>query len=306
MTDWKEIRKSILAENPNSLPPPAIKLPILPKALMEFREKAEDPEADIKELSRIIASDAGLSTDLLRNVNSSKTVVGGTKVTSVKQALVVLGIRSTLLYLTSSGIKKAMRSSSSKLINFQSFWNTNLERSLFAREIARLLNADSDLAFTAGMLQDFLLPLITNQLFVQYLDFTENRNNFGNLVAFEQQRLGWNHAEAAAHVMHAWHFPDELVSCVGLHHHGVEVFENDQLRNTSAAAVAISSLLPDGLRQEAGGLAKLIELEKNWTEFDLLSIAEKVDNDFQELANQTKNHFSFLRVYQNALKRQNV
>ncbi len=132
MTDWHALRKSILAENSDSVLPPSIKLPILPQALTEFRKKAQDPEADTNELSQIIASDAGLSTELLRTVNACRAGTR-TKVTSVKQALIVMGISTSLLHLTTCGLQQAMKSSSSKLINFQNFWKTNLERSLFAR-----------------------------------------------------------------------------------------------------------------------------------------------------------------------------
>ncbi len=301
-TDWTEIRKSILPEHSKSALPPSIKLPILPQALQEFQQKARDPEADTGRLSRIISTDSGLSSELLRHVNSSATGMR-IKVTSVQQALVLLGIRSTLLHLTTSGVKQAMKSSSSKLINFQNFWNTNLERALFAREVAKLLKADAELAFTAGMLQDFLLPLLTNQLLDNYLEFAENRDQHSNLSSFERHKLGWDHAEAAAHVMFAWHFPDELICCVGLHHRGLEILDDKELRNTSAAAVAISSLLPDALRQESRGIERLLELGENWREFRLLPIAEKIDAEFSVMATQAKNHFSFLRVCQQTLKR---
>lgn len=302
MLDWTALRKSILPENSETVLPPSIKLPILPKALMDFRRKAQDPEANPNALSRIISTDSGLSSELLRHVNSCKTGMR-TKVTSVQQALVTLGIRSTLLYLTTSGVKQAMRSTSSKMINFQNFWNANLERSLFARELAGRLKVDTDLSFTAGMLQDFLLPVLTNQLFEDYLEFTENRDQFTNLAEFEQQKFGWNHAEAAAQVMFAWNFPDELICCVALHHQGVDIVNDEKLNKTSATAVAISSLIPDALRQESSGLEKLIQLDKEWSPLKLMPLAEKVDVEFRTIASDVKNHFSFLRVYQKALER---
>lgn len=301
-TDWTALRKTILPENTKSVLPPSIKLPILPQALQEFQQKAQDPEADTGVLSRIISTDSGLSSELLRHVNSSGTGMR-TKVTSVQQALVLLGIRTTRLYLTTSGLKQAMKSSSSKLINFQNFWSTNLERALLAREVAKLLKADAELAFTAGMLQDFLLPLLTNQLLDSYLEFAENRDQYSTLTAFEREKLRWDHAEAAAQVMYAWHFPDELVCCVGLHHRGLEILEDEELRGTSAAAVAISSLIPDPLRQELKGIEKLVELEKDWREFRLLSLAEKIEAEFQAVATRSKNHFSFLRICRQTLKR---
>lgn len=305
MTDWKEIRELVLSGNSESVLPPSLSLPILPKALNDFRSKAQEPDPDPDELTRIISSDAGLCTELLRNVNTSKSAAR-TKITSVKQALVMLGIRATLLHLTTSGMKEVMKSTASKLINFQNFWNTNLERSLFAREIAKLLQADTDLAFTAGMLQDFLLPLITSQLCDDYMEFTGNRNAYQNVVAFERNKFGWDHGVAAAQVMHAWHFPDELVCCVFYHHHGLDILKDENLKKTAAAAVAISSLLPDALRQETNGMEKLIELETEWPELELLNTAERISEEFKEMTNNAKNHFSFLRVYQNAIKRMNL
>ncbi len=155
------------------------------------------------------------------------------------------------------------------------------------------------------MLQDFLLPLITNQMLDDYLEFTGNRDSFTNLVAFERQKFGWDHAEAAAQVMYSWEFPDELICCVYFHHHGLKILKDEKLGKTSAAAVAISSLIPDALRQETDSLQKLIDLEKEWDELELLPIAERVNAEFEEMSD-ARNHFTFLRVYQNALKKSNL
>ncbi len=176
--------------------PPEVKLPMLPRALMEFTQLAKDPNADVRELSRIIATDSGLSTALLRCANSA-AVGARTRITSVQHALAMFGIRTTQLILTTCGLENVMKSTSSKSINIQRFWNTNLERALLARAVAKLIKADADVAFTAGMLQDFLLPIITNELLEDYLEFAEYRDDFGNLVSFEQQKFGWDHAQAA-------------------------------------------------------------------------------------------------------------
>jgi serine/threonine-protein kinase len=299
MPDWTALRTALLQDKSGSSLPPTVKLPILPRALSEFSQLARDPDADARELSRIISTDSGLSSELLRHVNSA-AVGARSKITSVQQALSLFGIRKTQLVLTTAGLRDVMKSTSSKLVNFQNFWNTNLERALLAREVAKLLKADADLAFTGGMLQDFLLPVITNELFEAYLEFTEDRDQFTNLVSFEQQKFGWDHARAAAQLMFAWHFPDELICCVCLHHEGTSPLADEELKNTSHAAVAISCLLPDPLRQEADGLARLIELEKNWGDFELLPMAERIDAEFQETAGDTRNHFSFLRHCQKA------
>ena len=70
MTDWKSLRTRLVASYSPKALPPNIQLPVLPDALMKFSEKASDPEADTRELSQIVETDAGLSCDLLRHVNS--------------------------------------------------------------------------------------------------------------------------------------------------------------------------------------------------------------------------------------------
>ena len=109
-------------------------------------------------------------------------------------------------------------------------------------------------------------------------------------MAFEQQKFGWDHAQAAAQVMYSWQFPDELICCVFFHHAGVEILKDERLGQSAAA---ISTLVPDALCQEPDSLHRLMELEKTWDEFDLLPIAEKVNADFQEMASDVRNHFAF-------------
>lgn len=300
--DWTALCEELIGGDRQSVLPPRIKLPMLPRALSEFTRKAQDPEADPGGLSRIIGTDAGLSGELLRRVNSASSGLRA-KVTSVRQALAMMGIRAAQLHLTTSGLRHAMRSSSSKLIHFETFWNTNLERALLAREVAKLLGADTELAFTAAMLQDFLLPTITNQMLDDYLEFTEQRDRFAGLTSFERDKLGWDHAEAGAQVMRDWGLPDELICCVRLHHRGVSLLEDQRLGTTAAAAVAIASLLPDALRQEADGMERLIELERSWPPFSLLAIADKVDAEFRSLATGANNQFAFRRKCEKALKR---
>lgn len=296
--DWSELRNSVLAEDSGTMLPPSIKLPSLPKALLDFRKKAQ-ADASTEVLSQIIASDAGMSAELLKMVNASSNGLR-TRVTSVKQALVMLGVRPTLLHLTTIGMKQMMKSSSSKLIHFQKFWNTNLERSLFAKRVAKLLGADADLAYTACMLQDFILPVITNQLTDKYLDFLGNRKDYESLCEFEKKELGWDHSQAAAQIMYAWEFPDELICCVYFHHFGLTLLKHDALKNSAAAAVAVASLLPEAMMQVTDGIEQLKTLQKSWDDFKLMRIATEVSEEFQEISNNARNHFSLLRTLKNA------
>src|SRR5690606_30462793 len=148
---------------------------------------------------------------------------------------------------------------------------------------ALLLNADPELAFAAAMLQDFLLPRLTTELYSPYLRFTTEPGE-RTLPEFETQELGWDHALAAATFMRRWNFPDDLVVCVLLHHRGLGIFSDPHLAKSAAAAVAVSALLPEQMRQVPRGIEHLQKLAANWPRFDLLAIADRVSQQSQEMS----------------------
>ena len=299
--DWSALRQSLLGTKSRRLVPPRVKLPILPLAVAKFSQAADAPNASPAVLGKIVETDSGLTCELLRYVNSSARGLSQ-KASTAQQAIALLGIRESKLYLLTKAVERAMRGRESKLINLRDFWMTNLERAVFAQQVARLLGADVDVAFAAGMLQDFLLPALTNDLFPVYLEFTKQQNERPiGLADYENRKQGWGHAEAAAHIMFGWGFPDDLVCCTFLHHQGLKLLKDERFNRTAAAAVAVSALMPDALRQVPDGLEQLIELDRRWKPFSLMEIAETVDRGFQELSAGPPNPFSFLRRCRKAL-----
>jgi len=83
--------------------------------------------------------------------------------------------------------------------------------------------------------------------------------------------------------MLGWDFPDNLICCVLLHHHGLKLLRDKRLQKSAVAAVALSGLLPDTMDQEINGLDQLIRLDEAWPEFDLMTLAKRVDERFCEI-----------------------
>lgn len=275
--------------------PANLELPALPKAVTEFVERSRDPETTARELSSIVETDAGLTMDLLRYVNSSAFGLRRPART-VQQAIALLGLPKVKGFVISSGTQAAVRSKSSRLINQQCFWNASLQKALFAREVASMLGADSDVAFSASLLQDFLLPVITNEYFDTYLEFVSNRSEMPVLITeFERARLGFDHAQLAAAMARRWGLPDDIVCCLLLHHKGLHVLADPVLKRTCVAAVAISALIPDQLRQCYAGLEQLILLKQKWSAFDFDALVEKVDEHHASTGLNVRNDFPLSR-----------
>ena len=121
-----------------------------------------------------------------------------------------IGINATRLHLLAVGMKAATRALKTKLINQRNFWNESLQRALFAREVAKSMKLDPGLAFLGGLLQDYLLPVLTNNYDKQYLQFLDVPLGQGkDLTTWERETFGFDHAAAGAHFAAQWHFPPE-------------------------------------------------------------------------------------------------
>lgn len=289
--DWSSLLDQALGDFTIAALPPTLSLPALPVAVTQFIQKSNDPQVEMKDLARIIETDSGLTIELLKHVNSAY-VGARSKVSSVNQALSVLGLAPSRNLLITVGTKAAIQSRQSRLVNQACFWNAALQKAIFAREIAKMLRADADLAFNGALLQDYLLPVVTNELHGQYVEFIKARDsNPIDLCQFEQQTFEWDHALAGACLARRWKLPDELVGCILFHHAGIEILNDPDLGRTAAAAVALSALLPDQLRQCYQGLEQLVVVEQAWPSLNLKAVAEAVDAQHQ--ANELGVHNDF-------------
>ena len=294
MIDWAAMRAEGLKDFTLSVMPPTLSLPALPHAVTLFMQRSADEAVTLEELARIVETDTGLTVELLKRVNSSSSGLS-VRVKSVAQALSLLGRRPTRMFLTTVGTEAAIRARKSRLINQNSFWNVCLQRALFAREIGRLLKTDVDAAFAGGLLQDFLLPLLTNELFDLYLEFVGQGNTSPEALAqFEQARFEWDHAMAGACLACQWNLPDELVCCILYHHGGLKILSHPKLGRSPVAAVALAALLPDPLHTHRG-LEQLAKLEAIWPEFNLESLAAAVDRQQEEAVVGVRNDFPLSR-----------
>jgi serine/threonine-protein kinase len=294
MIDWVEVRTEGLRDFTLSAMPPTLSLPALPHAVTRFLERSADENVPMEELARIVETDAGLTVEVLKRVNSSASGVR-VRVKSAAQALSLLGRRPSRMFLTTIGTEAAIRARKSRLINQNAFWNVSLQRALFAREVANLLKTDAEAAFAGGLLQDFLLPLLTNELFDQYMEFVgQVQPNPAALAEFEQTRFDWDHAMAGACLACQWNLPDELVCCILYHHAGLRILSHPKLGRSAVAAVALAALIPDALHPHQG-MDQLAKLETVWPDFCLETLAESVDRQQEEAAVGVRNDFPLSR-----------
>jgi HD-like signal output (HDOD) protein len=294
MLDWPALRDTALAGISLTFRPPKVQLPALPYAVTLFAQRARDERVPLSDLAKILETDSGLTTQLLKQVNSAYLGVRQ-KIASVAQALSLLGCQQSRHFVIATGMEAAIRAHNSKLINQNSFWNTNLRRAIFSKHVALLMRTDPEIAFLGALLQDYLLPVLTNDLCDVYREFLQSANEDGaSLSDFERAHFGWDHTLVGACLAYEWNFPDELICCIRFHHGGLSLLSVPGLGRSPVAATALSALLPDELCGSERGLASLIELQDTWPAFSLERLAETVDEQYLELGLGVQNEMPLL------------
>ncbi len=196
-------------------------LPSFPNAILKLNEKIADQGAGIGDFAAIIESDIALTAHILKLVNSPFYISLGGEVTSVRQALVRIGISEVQNVCMAFGAVN-MFSKTSERVPLKSFWQHSLSCALLSKEIVAKLgfsSSDMELAFTAGLFHDvgiFLLDIHFSDLFQEVVKDAAKTHR--STLVVEDEKLGLNHAYIAARVFKRWNLSERLINIVENHH----------------------------------------------------------------------------------------
>ena len=283
MIDWKHLRVQLMGKADKPPLPPKLEIPKLPQTVSAVCQRANLPECTAADLCEVLERDTAITVDLLKHVNSAATGLR-TKAATVRQAVALLGIKKTRLFVITTVLEQHMRNTKSPLILAQLFCLSAMERALIAREIAKATNRDTDLAFAAALIQDFILPSLTRQSVAEYASFMQQLSvGDGDLPALESARFGCTHADCAAYLMLNWGFPDDLICCALLHHRATQIWAMEPLRETALPAMAVTSWLPCVLAPTTAHLPRFCRYVTENFDLDVAALAQLADEQLRSL-----------------------
>ncbi|MEX0939310.1 MAG: HDOD domain-containing protein [Pirellulales bacterium] len=219
-------------------------LPALPQSAIRLLELSKDPENGPAEFAVPIEADPGLTSQVLRFVNSSYFGFSR-EISTVKLAITLVGIRTIKNFALWSAVFSLMPNPRCGSLDLKRLWQDSLRRGLFARSLGKLLGLkDAEEPFAAALLQDMAVPLLAKELSDRYADLVERREGGQvKLSDLERDSFGWTHAQAGALIAENWNLPDGFAQLIANHNQPEEQVETSG-RDPSGLAVALSSLLP--------------------------------------------------------------
>jgi HD-like signal output (HDOD) protein len=198
-------------------------LPPLPAVVTKIMQTVNSPDTSAEELNKLIVMDQGLSSKILRIVNSA--YYGFPKrISTVTHAVVILGfntVRNLVLGVSAFGLltQKSMPYG----LNRMKFWEhsiaTAVAGSIIAKKrLARVRTAPEE-AFIGGLLHDLGALFLDSYFPVQYavaMAFAARESKSAGDA--EALVLGIDHLMVGKRIAEFWNFPPHIVAMLGSHH----------------------------------------------------------------------------------------
>lgn len=224
-------------------------IPSLPEVVTKVMELVSNPNSSAAELSRVIAHDPGLTTRVLRLVNSA--YYGFPKqISSIQQSIMILGFTTMRGLVLSTSIFKIFSpkdAKAGKTLDYKDFWKHSISTALCARVIANKTGlTEGGEAFSCGILHDIGKVVFDQYGHSDYVDvFKLLKPNYSSeeMIKAEEEIIGMNHAEIGYRLADKWNLPESLSESIRCHHNPLDSVSNTKLIGVIYLANLFSNII---------------------------------------------------------------
>ena len=188
----------------------------LPVAATKLARVAKDPETPVASIAKVLESDPGLLSRVLRLVNSAAF---GLRVPckSARNAVTLLGPKRIAELAMASAVLDLFDDATG---DARKILEHALGIAAIMKRLAQKCEVSTEDAFTCGLLHDIgkLMQLqVGDDEYVALLASEEGRCD--QLHLHEREKYGFDHGVLAGHMLRLWNVPSPVPEAIGLHHH---------------------------------------------------------------------------------------
>lgn len=200
-------------------------LPAIPALPLQVLQMCRSEDADIKKMGDLISNDPTFVAKVLNVANSS--FYGGSrhKVTTVTQAITLLGMNSVATLAFCFSLYRDLRRHGASGFDHNQYWRRSLLSSVSGRVIgtwAKIIDCEE--IFLAALLQDIgSLVLSETHTDVYGSIMTQAEKNHTRLQELEREKIGADHSEVGAWLAENWQLPELLQAAVRCSHDPLEM-----------------------------------------------------------------------------------
>jgi HD-like signal output (HDOD) protein len=190
-------------------------IPALPAALVRIWELTTNVETSAEDLAKALSADPGLTGSVLRLANSAYLGFPR-KVSTVKQAVVVLGFETVRNLATGASVFRALRSGRA---DADAMFRHGLATAVTARMLVeRRTPREAGTGFCAGILHDLGKLVVAAFLPDAHAELVAAVEQGADYDEAEIAAVGMPHTRVGEWFAQRWSFPEELEAAVRWHH----------------------------------------------------------------------------------------
>lgn len=259
----------------------------LPDVFIKLDAAINDPCSTYAQIAEIIRDDTGLSSRLLRIVNSPFYGFPA-KIDSISHAMALVGTNQLRDLALATSVMQAFADIDTRLISMEAFWRHSIATGVAAKVIGSLRReAELERFFLLGVLHDIgRLVLLSEcaQAMTQALQLSIKKQAL--LYRCERAVLGFDHTQVGQALLKTWRLPPVQQAVVAHHHTPRRTLEYAAEVNT----IHLADILVNALRLGSSGERFVPPLEaRSWSALELEHselgmILDRLNEEYEAIA----------------------
>jgi HD-like signal output (HDOD) protein len=192
-------------------------IPAFPENIIRIQKLCTNPDATIREISRAISLDPGLTTSLLKLANSAGYITLK-RTATIDDAVKIIGIKGINALLLATGVRKVI---DQRYKRSESVWMDSYKRASYAQKIAMQLDSAkmSHFTYLAALLADigYIVMLTMRPKLFKRLQEIAGFKGIKNSELIEEISLGLSHSTLGGMILKKWSFNDSLIKTIEYH-----------------------------------------------------------------------------------------
>ena len=276
----------ILRKKPETLSKGLVELSSLPFIYIKINEAVKNPRSSIEDVSEIISGDPGLTSRLLRLVNSAFYGFPS-KIETVSRALAMVGTQQIRDLALATSVMSLFKGMPEELVSTESLWRHSLACGLAAKILAtERREANLERFFTAGIIHDIgrliiykKVPETAQEMILRCKASKEP------LYLVEKEVLGFDHSDLGRKLAQLWNLPQSLEEVLAYHHYPSEAKQYP----VETCTVHIADYIAHGMQLGDSGERYIPPLDEKVWKLDgmsgslLSSTADQLRHEFEDV-----------------------
>lgn len=234
-------------------------VPVAPEILPKLQSKLLDVNTDVADLSALIKLDAGLASMLLK-VSNSAYYNRGEHINSIEEAVSLIGYQEAFRLVARCSYATVMKGALTFYgMSGEQVWEEAVLAAFAMEHLCEVTRTEASEGYIAGLLHGIGMVAINDYLnrFGRQIE-TAPATTLPELVRWEKQAIGYQHAQVGAAMMRHWRYPQPIIDAVERQFETDIPYDEPVLNCVLPLAVTIAMHVR---RQSAGGGASALSFD---------------------------------------------